>query len=76
MKSNLTEKEAYEAMFAFLEQLYDRTKSDDIGSLLSDLGYLPDGDIADPAVWGEWLECISKAKQGKVDAYLRIGNID
>ena len=40
------------------------------------MGYLPDGDIADPAVWHEWLECVSKAKQGKVDAYLRIGNID
>ena len=76
MATNLTEKEAYEAMFAFLEQLYNRTQSGDLGSLLGDMGYLPDGDIADPAVWHEWLECVSKAKQGKVDAYLRIGNID
>ena len=58
MASNLTDKEAYEAMFAFLEQVYKRTKSDDIGSLLGNIGYLPDGEPADPAIWGDWQGCV------------------
>ncbi|MEY2857057.1 MAG: hypothetical protein RLZZ74_1369, partial [Cyanobacteriota bacterium] len=61
MTINLTEKEAYEAMFAFLEQLYNRTKSDDIGGLLGGMSILPDGDTADPAIRYDWLECVSKA---------------
>ncbi len=76
MTINLTEKEAYAAMFTFLEQLYNWTKSDDIGGLLGDMSILPNGDTADPAIWHEWLECLSKAKQGKVDTSFRLENID
>jgi hypothetical protein len=76
MTINLTEKEAYEAMFAFLEQIYNRTKSDDIGGLLGDMSILPDGDTANPAIWHEWLECVLKAKQGKVDVNFRLQNVD
>jgi hypothetical protein len=76
MTINLTEKEAYEAMFAFLEQLYNRTKSDDIGGLLGGMSILPDGDTADPAIRYDWLECVSKAKRGKVDASFRLENVD
>ena len=76
MSDNLTEKEAYEAMYDFLVQLYNRTKSDTVGGLLGDMGYLPDGKPADPAVWGEWLESLAKARSGKVDMDLNIGNVD
>ncbi|MEK6733572.1 MAG: hypothetical protein AABY27_00490 [Pseudomonadota bacterium] len=54
----LNECEAYEAMFNFLEAYYNRTKSDDIGSLLGDLQLLDDKQPADPAAWRDWLEAI------------------
>lgn len=76
MSDNLTEKEAYEAMFDFLEQLYNRTQSEAVGGLLGDMSFLSDGSTADPAVWHEWSKCIAKAKSEKVDANLRLGNID
>jgi hypothetical protein len=37
------------------------------------MGTIGDGTIADPATWGDWLECVQKAKQGKVDKSLNIG---
>ena len=68
----MTEKEAYAAMYAYLVMVYQRTKSDDIGSLLGDMSTLPDGETADPAVWHEWLKCVEKAKQGEVDTRLNL----
>lgn len=65
-------REAYLAMFAFLDELHQRTKWDALGSLLSDLSLLPDGTTADPAAWGDWLRCVEKARQGNVDARLVI----
>ena len=60
MKSLSTD-QAFEAMVSFLEQHFERTKSDDIGSLLGDLRILEDGTTADPAAWVEWLRCVEKA---------------
>lgn len=54
----LNECEAYQAMFNFLEAHYNRTKSDDIGSLLGDLQLLDDKQPADPAAWRDWLEAV------------------
>ncbi len=73
MNIELNEKEAYDAMFEFLVAVYERTQSGAIGSLLGDMGTLGDGKIADPATWEDWLECVQKAKQGKVDKSLNIG---
>ena len=67
---NLTPKEAYAAMYAYLEKVYKLTKSDDIGGLLGSMSTLSDGMTADPAVYRDWLECINKVKQGKVDTKL------
>lgn len=36
----LTEKEAYAAMYKFLDNVYDRTQSDTLGSLLGDMSTL------------------------------------
>ncbi|MEH2237383.1 hypothetical protein [Nostoc sp.] len=72
MSINLTEKEAYAAMYAYLVSVYDRTQSDDLGGLLGDMSTLGDGETADPAVWHEWLGCVNQVKQGKVDTSLRI----
>jgi hypothetical protein len=45
----VTELQAFNAMRKFLEMYYQRTASDDIGSLLGDLQILRDGSTADPA---------------------------
>ena len=58
-------------MFSFLENYYELTKSDDIGSLLASMSLLQDGGSADPAIWREWLEAIEKTKKGKVDVELK-----
>jgi hypothetical protein len=65
-------REAYLAMFEFLDGLYQRTKSDALGSLLGDLSLLPDGKTADPAAWGDWLRCVEKARRDNVDVSLTI----
>jgi hypothetical protein len=58
----LTEEMAFEAMYLFLEKYYARTKSDDIGLLLSTLLHGPYGATADPAAWQIWQECLGKVK--------------
>ncbi|MEH2282278.1 MAG: hypothetical protein V7K90_13265 [Nostoc sp.] len=72
MSINLTEKEAYTAMYAFLVQVYERTQSNDLGGLLGDMSTIEDSETADPAVWHEWLRCVAQVKQGKVDIDLHI----
>jgi len=59
---NLTLKEAYAAMYVFLEKRYNQTKSDDIGGMLGDMSFLQDGSTADPATWGDWLKSIGLGK--------------
>lgn len=72
MTINLTEKEAYAAMYEYLVYVYEATQSDDLGGLLGDMSTLEDGETADPAVWHEWLRCVDKAKRNEVDTSLRI----
>ncbi|TDF94151.1 hypothetical protein [Paenibacillus piri] len=62
---NVSELDAFKAMVLFLEDYYDRTKSDDVGSLLGDLIILADGSTADPAVWKEWLDCLDRSSVNK-----------
>lgn len=54
----LESKQAFQAMVNYLEKYYERTKSDDIGSILSDLILLEDGTTADPAAWNDWKESV------------------
>ena len=59
--SKLTDLQAFYAMRLFLEKYYEETGSDDIGSLLSELQFFEkEKETADPAVWGEWMECVNK----------------
>ena len=69
---SVTIKAAYLAMYEFLVELYERTQSDELGSLLGDLSLLADGTTADPAAWNDWLRCIEKARGGRVDARLEL----
>jgi hypothetical protein len=70
--TDLTKKEAYLAMFAFLENEYEMSKSDDIGGLLSNISLLPDGKSVDPAAWKDWEDAIKKVKESKIDASLKL----
>lgn len=58
----LTIRQAYDAMFYFLENYYEQTHSDDVASLLGDLSMdiWADGTPGDPAAWDDWLECVQK----------------
>ena len=47
--------EAYNAMILFLDELYKRTKSDDLGSFLGDMQINEsDGKSMDPGMWNDW----------------------
>ena len=72
MEINLTEREAYAAMYEYLVMLYKRTRSDDLGGLLGDMSILQDGGTADPAVWIDWLQCINQVKTKKNNIDLSI----
>lgn len=75
-KSFLTFDEAYDAMFAYLDEYYNRTKSDDIGSLLSGMQLLKDGCSADPAAMHDWKESVKKIlnQNPRVRPYLVLTN--
>ena len=64
-------KQAYLAMFTFLDDFWNRTKSDDVGALLGSMPLLADGKTADPSIWEDWVAAIDKAVGGDVDAHLR-----
>ncbi|MFK8031986.1 MAG: hypothetical protein AB8G18_17280 [Gammaproteobacteria bacterium] len=66
----LTVKQAYLAMYSFLENYYTVTKSDEIGGLLGSMSLLSDGVTADPAISQEWQEAVAKVKEDRVDAML------
>jgi hypothetical protein len=66
----LTKKEAYLAMYAFLEDYYSRDKNDELANLLSDLSLLEDGGTADSAIEDDWNDALERVFQGKVDARL------
>lgn len=57
---SLSEKEAYQAMFSFLEHLYEITKDDSLGGFLGSMQLLPDGKPIDSAYWEDWVNIINK----------------
>jgi len=62
MKDTITIKQAYKAMYLYLEGLYDMTGSDDLAGFLGSMSMLEDGEPADCSVWNDWLEAIEKSK--------------
>ena len=72
MSNILTEKEAYMAMYSFLEAYFKMLDSDVLAMLLGSLSLLPDGDAVDPAMRREWLASVEKAKKNEVDIYLKL----
>ena len=63
--TKLTYIQSFNAMRRFLEMYYERTSSDDVGSLLGDLQILDDGGTADPAAWEDWLVAIQFSNKTK-----------
>ncbi|MGH9473702.1 MAG: hypothetical protein ACRD1M_13295 [Terriglobales bacterium] len=57
----LNEMQAYSAMARFLEGVYARGRSEDIGNLLDALALLPDGKPADRAFEADWRAAIEAA---------------
>lgn len=64
---NLSEHEAYAAMFAFFEHRYRLTASDDLEAPLGSMSLLPGGRTADPAIWEDWLNAIKEAESRNVN---------
>ena len=56
----ITIKQAYLAMYHFLDALYERTNSDDLAGFLGGFRLLKDGMPADPAAWEDWLQAVKK----------------
>lgn len=59
MDDRLTKIQAFKAMQVFLEHYYDRTHSDDVGSLLGDIQLNSDNETFDPAAWDDWVACVN-----------------
>lgn len=68
----LTTKEAYRAMYAFLEIQYKISKTVDVEWLLGTMQLLADGDSADPAMWEDWEDAINYAKENPNNANLKL----
>jgi len=71
MNEKLTILQAFKAMEKFLEGYYQRTNSDDVGSLLGDM--LPSYTktiTMDPAAWQDWLHAINEVLKQNNDVKL------
>jgi hypothetical protein len=55
-------KESYEFMFNLLNEYYQITHEDDVGSLLGELNtkFFNDGKPVDPAAWDDWRVAVSQ----------------
>jgi hypothetical protein len=60
--ADMTPKDAYRAMFLFLDERYSRLPSETLGQLLGKLTLLEDENPSDPAVKSEWDRAIERAQ--------------
>lgn len=65
MEDKLTVQQAYAAMYWYLSNLYEATRSDELGGLLGGMSLLSDNKPADPAIWDDWLKAVEKATGGE-----------
>jgi hypothetical protein len=72
MEEMISVKQAYLAMYSFLDELYTKYDFDQLGGLLGSMSLLPDGSPADQALWGDWLRSVEKTRTQRVDADLRM----
>lgn len=60
MNDILTQLQAFRAMQKFLENYYERTHSDDVGSLLGDMQLTSKNETFDPAAWDDWMDSVNE----------------
>jgi len=63
MKISLTQLQSYNIVYKLLNNYYDKTKDEDMMSLLPSMLFWNEQSTADPAIWGEWLEAINNKKK-------------
>jgi len=61
MGDSVSIKQAYMAMYHYLEKMYTIHEFDQLGGLLGGMTLLADGSPADPAAWSDWLASVHKA---------------
>jgi hypothetical protein len=60
VEKRLTVDEAYRAMFAFLDEYYARTRSDEVGGLLGSMAInTSDGQPMDLGMWEDWVAAVA-----------------
>ena len=60
----LSSEQAFQAMFVFLNEYYQRTSERaELGDVLGDIQLNKDGMTADPAAWDDWLAAINEAME-------------
>lgn len=62
MNNTIEGLQVYKAMICFLDAYYNKTLSDDLGSLLGDLQLCDDGGPFDPAAWDDWMRSLGTDK--------------
>ena len=72
---NLTEQQAYWAMFSFLEGQWESNRSDYLGALLGSMSLLADGSPADSAHKYEWQSAVQAALSGHVPAGIALKKV-
>jgi hypothetical protein len=74
----MTISEAYAATYYYLLAHYNRTvnpadgTSLEVGTLVSDMAILEDGNTADPAAWHDWMLAVEQAREDKESIKFRI----
>ncbi|MBO0930511.1 hypothetical protein [Fibrella aquatilis] len=60
MENQLTIKEGYMAMIAYLENLNSLVESDELPSFLGSMALMKDGSTMDPAAWEDWIDAVNQ----------------
>ena len=70
--TSMNVREAYLAMYVFLNTTASLVDSDDLRALLVAMSLLADDSTADPAIWSDWMEAVAVVKRGDADEIARL----
>jgi len=63
---SLTSKEAYKAMFFYIDQYYHEvSRPTKLGDILKSMSWQEDDSTTDPTMWEIWLAAVKKARSGE-----------
>ena len=71
-QAQLTQDQAYLAMYAFLDRQFS-LGCEELGGILGSMSLLADGSPADQAFVQEWQDAVAAALSGNVGAQLKLG---